>query len=103
MPLDIFRLISVIDALPVEWRESLNTLHRKKIQKNIQVFLLIPIFRKNTLMGKRAISNFSTEITLMCFLNLSGFLAINIKTGKNHGWFYIEIHLWDFRELKTLL
>ena len=25
-PLDIFRLISVIDALPVEWRESLNTL-----------------------------------------------------------------------------
>ena len=24
-PLDIFRLISVIDALPVEWRESLNT------------------------------------------------------------------------------
>ena len=23
--LDIFRLISVIDALPVEWRESLNT------------------------------------------------------------------------------
>ena len=24
--LDIFRLISVIDALPVEWRESLNTL-----------------------------------------------------------------------------
>ena len=77
--------------------------HRKKFQKNIQVFLLIPIFRKNTLMGKRAISNFSTEITLMCFLNLSVFLAINIKTGKNHGWFYIEIHLWDFRELKTLL
>ena len=27
----------------------------------------------------------------MCFLNLSVFLAINIKTGKNHGWFYIEI------------
>ena len=54
-------------------------------------------------MGKRAISNFSSEITLMCFLNLSVFLAINIKTGKNHGWFYIEIHLWDFRELKTLL
>ena len=78
-------------------------MHRKKFQKNIQVFLLIPIFRKNTLMGKRAISNFSTEITLMCFLNLSVFLAINIKTGKNHGWFYIEIHLWDFRELKTLL
>ena len=77
--------------------------HRKKFQKNIQVFWLIPIFRKNTLMGKRAISNFSTEITLMCFLNLSVFLAINIKTGKNHGWFYIEIHLWDFRELKTLL
>ena len=77
--------------------------HRKKFQKNIQVFLLIPIFRKNTLMGKRAISNFSTEITLMYFLNLSVFLAINIKTGKNHGWFYIEIHLWDFRELKTLL
>ena len=25
-PLDIFRLISVIDALPVEWHESLNTL-----------------------------------------------------------------------------
>ena len=25
-PLDIFKLISVIDALPVEWRESLNTL-----------------------------------------------------------------------------
>ena len=25
-PLDIFRLISVIDALPVEWCESLNTL-----------------------------------------------------------------------------
>ena len=25
-PLDIFRLISVIDALPAEWRESLNTL-----------------------------------------------------------------------------
>ena len=25
-PLDIFRLISVIDVLPVEWRESLNTL-----------------------------------------------------------------------------
>ena len=24
-PLDIFRFISVIDALPVEWRESLNT------------------------------------------------------------------------------
>ena len=24
-PLDIFRLISVIDALPVEWRKSLNT------------------------------------------------------------------------------
>ena len=39
----------------------------------------------------------------MCFLNLSVFLAINIKTGKNHGWFNIEIHLWDFRELKTLL
>ena len=25
-PLDTFKLISVIDALPVEWRESLNTL-----------------------------------------------------------------------------
>ena len=25
-PLDILKLISVIDALPVEWRESLNTL-----------------------------------------------------------------------------
>ena len=24
-PLDIFRLTSVIDSLPVEWRESLNT------------------------------------------------------------------------------
>ena len=24
-PLDIFRLLSVIDALPVEWRESLTT------------------------------------------------------------------------------
>ena len=24
-PLDIFRLISVIDVLPVEWRESLST------------------------------------------------------------------------------
>ena len=28
-PLDIFRLISVIDALPAEWRESLNTLASK--------------------------------------------------------------------------
>ena len=26
LPLDTFKLISVIDALPVEWRESLNTL-----------------------------------------------------------------------------
>ena len=25
-PLDIFKLISVVDALPVEWYESLNTL-----------------------------------------------------------------------------
>ena len=26
LPLDTFKLMSVIDALPVEWRESLNTL-----------------------------------------------------------------------------
>ena len=61
------------------------------------------MFRKNTLMGKIEISIFFTEITLMCFLNLTVFLAINIKTEENQEWFYSEIHLWEFKELKTLL
>ena len=74
-PLDIFRLISVIDVLPFEWRESLNTFVSTADEPfNLQNEIKLSFNGKNvlieTVVSQTIIKNFEIESSLHRLPNL---------------------------------